>query len=810
MSYGPIAFTIPEYDRNLYKNWWLKAYIPGGTTPKVMATDSTGGTTASRYELNAQGFPITAGSALVIPHVDGAYDLWLFPTAAEADANDTSNALQFADNLKAPTVFNDSDVVIPKTNIAGMIATSNPADGDQVSVSGFYDDADGGGGNFTYDATASKTTHNGGTIIDPDIGVSPGDAEWWTAPGSGVGVWKANIEEGANSKQFGCRADGSTPDTEALKSFFSLTFGTVLSDGVHVWDDTARHDISNDIILTSETGQIKFTSDVDDYALKFTGSAYITGVTFDGNDKYFCDVTNTYFALLRFEGARVDMDRCHVKNILGIENRFGYGIHIHAKTKSNIRHSRFNDIRTATTTAATSGFCGGIFITTNRDSIDDMVRSTHDISFCHFEEIYTVANAAATVFPDSDAIRTFVYDPGTITAETRNEVRETRVNIDNCWFYNVLKSGCKVQDFASRVSNIDFIVDNDRGQSQVYAAVRYELGDNFQANNINVAGDTIGFGVIAAGTKSQVTNVTFDSSLSTASAILVGPNAGCTVIIDGVTVDRAETLMTVSTNAGVYATNLIARTSNITRAMILYLNSTGFMEISNLFAVQGDVQLLEARDSTATFTNVKISDSEFASSASQLITADTLQPGRLELSRVRITGGWGALYVDDKIQNIVMSDCEFSTNKASPISPLLYAVAANEVDIHDCKFEDQRTTLGGEFGIRVDSVERIRMDSNEYQASDAGFGAIMRLRGANTTSASALVSKQRLVGSFVTSGADIDCGAFYLARVDDCDINLSASAANITMLGNTAAFANSNSGKTLTHTGPTIHNAMTY
>jgi hypothetical protein len=695
-------------------------------------------------------------------------------------------------------------------NVVDLIGLST-VDKMVVIMKGFYTAGDGGAQIFFYDVSASKTLHNGITVIDPNIGVNPGDPTWWTPPVSGTGVFKALYPEKVSSKQAGCHADGVNSDTAGLKAFFELDATLILSDGIHIWDDTARHDVSADVVIRSETGIIKFINNVDDYAIKFTGSPDIVGVTFDGDDNYFCDVTNSYFSLLRFEGQRVDMDRCHIKNILGIENRFGYGIHIHAKTKSDIRHCRFNDIRTTTTTAATSGFCGGIFITTNRDSIDDMVRSTHDISFCHFEDIYTVANAASTVFPDSDAIRTFVYDPGTITAETRNEVRETRVNIDNCWFYNVLKSGCKVQDFDSRVSNIDFIVDNDRGQTQVYAAVRYELGDNFQANNINVAGDTIGFAVIAAGTKSQVTNVTFDSSLSTASAILVGPNPDCTVIVDGVTVDRAETLMTVSTNAGVYATNLFARTSNITRAIILYLNGTGFMEISNLFAVQGDVQLLEARDPSSTFTNLKISDSEFASSASQLITADTLQPGRLELSRVRITGGWNSLYADDKIQQLVLSDCEFSTNKASPTNPLLYVVAADEVDIHDCKFEDQRTTLGGDFGIRVDSVERIRMDSNEYQASDAGFGSIMRLRGANTTSASALISKQRLVGAFVTSGADIDCGAFYLARVDNCDIDLSASTALITMLGNTAAFANSNSGKTLAITaGPVVHNSMVY
>lgn len=71
-----------------------------------MATDATGGTTLAKAEISSGGtvpigFLKTAGSALLNPFVDGDYDAWLFPTAAEADANDTTNAIQIADNLNA-------------------------------------------------------------------------------------------------------------------------------------------------------------------------------------------------------------------------------------------------------------------------------------------------------------------------------------------------------------------------------------------------------------------------------------------------------------------------------------------------------------------------------------------------------------------------------------------------------------------------------------------------------------------------------------------------------------------------------------
>ena len=97
MSYAPIAYTIPQYEN--YPNYWMKAYEEGTTTPKVMATDAAAGTTVAKFELNPDGFPRTAGGALVIPFIDGFYDLWLFPTAAEADANDTGSAFQIADNI---------------------------------------------------------------------------------------------------------------------------------------------------------------------------------------------------------------------------------------------------------------------------------------------------------------------------------------------------------------------------------------------------------------------------------------------------------------------------------------------------------------------------------------------------------------------------------------------------------------------------------------------------------------------------------------------------------------------------------------
>lgn len=97
MAFAATAFIISQYED--FPNYWLKAFDPGTTIPKVMAIDPSGSPTVAKLELNSDGFPVTTGSVMVIPYIDGAYDMWLFPTEAEADANDTSNALQFADNV---------------------------------------------------------------------------------------------------------------------------------------------------------------------------------------------------------------------------------------------------------------------------------------------------------------------------------------------------------------------------------------------------------------------------------------------------------------------------------------------------------------------------------------------------------------------------------------------------------------------------------------------------------------------------------------------------------------------------------------
>jgi len=97
MAYKSLAGIIPNYDE--LQGFFLKFYEPNTTTPIAMATDVTGGTLLAKAELDINGFPATTGNALFIPFMNEAYDAYLFPTEAEADANDTINAFRVAQNI---------------------------------------------------------------------------------------------------------------------------------------------------------------------------------------------------------------------------------------------------------------------------------------------------------------------------------------------------------------------------------------------------------------------------------------------------------------------------------------------------------------------------------------------------------------------------------------------------------------------------------------------------------------------------------------------------------------------------------------
>jgi len=208
MAYAPIAFIIPQYED--YPNYWLKAYEEGTVTPLSMATDADAGTTLAKSEIDTQGFPTTAASARFIPFIDGDYDLWLFPTEAEADANDTTNAIQFADNLNTfAGGIERSLVVADKATAAALVLTSSDA-GKKIFI--ISDD----GGEFTVRFNAAPGTYadDGGAYTGTQFIPSGGDGT--------VGIVR-DFDDAINARWFGVKMDGATDDTATAQTVIDLS-----------------------------------------------------------------------------------------------------------------------------------------------------------------------------------------------------------------------------------------------------------------------------------------------------------------------------------------------------------------------------------------------------------------------------------------------------------------------------------------------------------------------------------------------------------------------------------------------------------
>jgi len=106
MSYAPISKFLPQWTDPAtglpYSGAVLKAYKDGTSTVLSMATDYTGGTTATSMALNSGGYPEVSGNE-VIPHVNEDYKLALYANQAAADAN--SGALWTIDTIPVGSFF---------------------------------------------------------------------------------------------------------------------------------------------------------------------------------------------------------------------------------------------------------------------------------------------------------------------------------------------------------------------------------------------------------------------------------------------------------------------------------------------------------------------------------------------------------------------------------------------------------------------------------------------------------------------------------------------------------------------------------
>jgi hypothetical protein len=258
MAYSPIAFIAPNYSD--YGTYWLKAYLPGSTTPKLLAIELTAATTFAKLQLNVDGFFKSAGGALITPYVEGAYDAYLFQTEAEADANNTAGAVRLADNIIPLTdallrsdlaagtvdvnVNNDLSQAYTFKTVALMKASAIvfPV-GKKIFWQGYYSVSDGGS---NWGIVASGThTDDGGSVLT----LADGKYVDANLKGNRVNVKKFGAKEGdqagfATQIQawsdycFANSIGGSGQGTYYVQNTVYMNMNTFKSDGVMIIEPT--------------------------------------------------------------------------------------------------------------------------------------------------------------------------------------------------------------------------------------------------------------------------------------------------------------------------------------------------------------------------------------------------------------------------------------------------------------------------------------------------------------------------------------------------------------------------------------------
>ena len=150
---------------------------------------------------------------------------------------------------------------------------SSQLTGTAKSVLGFHYPGDGGGGDFYYDASVNKNTHNGITVIDPDNAAdlatwgTSDQATWFTA-GSGTGCWirEYNLFIALELRWSGAKGDDSADDTAPILNSMGLaktrTSALHCSAGTYRFDQTLAGSPALGLYLSLTSSEsIKFTGD---------------------------------------------------------------------------------------------------------------------------------------------------------------------------------------------------------------------------------------------------------------------------------------------------------------------------------------------------------------------------------------------------------------------------------------------------------------------------------------------------------------------------------------------------------------------
>jgi len=269
MAWQPVAGLVPQFQKSngdLASGFYLKFFADGTSDAINMATDSTGGTLLAKAQLNSSGYPITAASAVFIPHIDQTFKISLFPTEADADAN--TNAEWTVDAIGQFSTAGLAGGSV--ANVAALKALTGQIDNDILHVLGRVTEGDEGGGLFYFDANSSDADDDA-TIYQPTVG---------------TGRWLRDYHTEVRPEWWGALRDGSTDDTAALQAAATFAednkFTLALSNG--------EYDFSSTLIFEDRItmrGQNK-----EDTKLVWVGAAsiavHLRGVFAGGDDSEEC------------------------------------------------------------------------------------------------------------------------------------------------------------------------------------------------------------------------------------------------------------------------------------------------------------------------------------------------------------------------------------------------------------------------------------------------------------------------------------------------------------------------------------------
>jgi len=243
MAWTPISGTMTQYSTSanaLASSYYLKFYQSGTTTAFNMATDSAGGTTLDKCQLDSSGYPTTDGTTRFIPHVNQKYKIVLYKNATDADADTVGNSDWVIDAIEQVQTGDTDAWVLFSGTPTQTSATTFTITGDQTSTFTVgtrlkFDDSSTLYGNVTVSAYTTLTTvtvvlDSGSlsgslstvyTSIADTVSEPIGSASVNYLP-SGTGAIATNVQaklrEIVSVKDFGAIGDGVNDDTAAIQA----------------------------------------------------------------------------------------------------------------------------------------------------------------------------------------------------------------------------------------------------------------------------------------------------------------------------------------------------------------------------------------------------------------------------------------------------------------------------------------------------------------------------------------------------------------------------------------------------------------